>query len=99
MTRKVPSADVVVPELIWVGHGVWVARDPSLPESDDRRVIAYVEHKDHRVYVLWVRDRRDVCCYDTLREALGEVSDAWLHQRPSTVDAKDATPSVQMRQY
>ena len=60
MSIEVESPRSTGPELIWVGDGAWVAHDPSLPEGDPRRVIAYMEHKDRRVYVLWVRDRQDV---------------------------------------
>jgi hypothetical protein len=76
MSIEVESPRSTGPELIWVGDGAWVAHDPSLPEGDPRRVIAYMEHKDRRVYVLWVRDRQDVCCYETLREALDDVTAA-----------------------
>ena len=62
------------PELVWVGHGAWVARDPELPDHDPRRVIAYIEHRNHRVDVVWVRERRNVCSFETLREALHEVA-------------------------
>ena len=76
MATEVQSPRPTAPELIWVGDGAWVANDPSLPEGDPRRVIAYMEHKDRRVYVLWVRDRQDVCCYETLREALDDLTTA-----------------------
>lgn len=58
------------PELIWVGDGGWVACDPTLPRSDPRRVIAYLECKDHQVYVLPVRSRSVARSYETPREAL-----------------------------
>jgi len=61
------------PELLWLGQGAWVACDPSLPEDDGRRVIAYLECKDHIVYVLWVRDPRGVVEFPTLRDALNAV--------------------------
>ena len=62
------------PELVWVGHGAWVARDPELPDHDPRRVIAYLEHRNHRVDVVWVRERRNPCSFETLREALAAVA-------------------------
>ncbi|MCR2763111.1 hypothetical protein NQ152_06250 [Microbacterium sp. zg.B48] len=62
------------PELVWIGDGAWVARDTRLAENDPHRVVAYLECKDHRVYVLWVRGRRDVSCFNSLREALTEIA-------------------------
>jgi hypothetical protein len=76
MSTQLESPRSTTPELIWVGDGAWVAHDRNLPEGDPHRVVAYMEHKDRRVYVLWVRDRQDVSCYDTLREALADVTSA-----------------------
>jgi hypothetical protein len=76
MRQSRGPAEEPAPELIWVGDGAWVAQDPAMPADDPRRVVAYVEHKDHRVYVLWVRDRRDVCVYESLREAITAVAAA-----------------------
>jgi hypothetical protein len=64
---------MATPELVWLGQGAWVACDPSLPEDDGRRVIAYLECKDGLVYVLWVRDRGAVIEFTSLREALEAV--------------------------
>ena len=75
------------PELIWVGDGAWVARDPAVPDDDARGLVAYVEHKDQRVYVLWVRDRRDVCEYASLREAITAIA--------STCAAAHAMPALE----
>ena len=61
------------PELRWLGQGAWVACDPSLPEDDARRVIAYLECKDHIAYVLWVSRPGAVVEFDSLREALDAV--------------------------
>jgi hypothetical protein len=60
-------------ELIWMGSGGWVAYDTSLPENDARRVLAYLECKDHHVDVTWVREPRTEERFDTLREALEAV--------------------------
>ena len=87
MTAEVLPAQASVPELIWVGDGGWVARDPAVPDHDARRVIAYIEHKDHRVYVLWVRDRHDVYIYESLREALQEIAVACQHAPPPPSDS------------
>lgn len=76
MTMEVLSPRTAAPELISVGDGAWVARDPTAADNDARRVIAYIEHKDHRAYVLWARERQDVCCYETLRDALLDVAAA-----------------------
>ena len=76
MTIGHVAAHTPAPVLIWVGDGAWVARDPGIPADDARGVIAYLEHKDHRIYVLWVRQRQEVCCYDTLRDALQAVAAA-----------------------
>jgi hypothetical protein len=73
---EVVSRDEDTPELIWVGDGAWVACDRRLAETDPHRVIAYLECKNQQVYVLWVRGRKDVCCYDTLAEALQVVAAA-----------------------
>lgn len=74
MPTECPGAEARNPELVWVGHGAWVARDPDLSDDDARRVIAYIEHRDHRVDVVWVRERRDVSRFETLRDALDEVA-------------------------
>lgn len=75
------SAHVLSPQessldLLWVGDGAWVACDTRLDQNDPRRVIAYLECKDHQVYVLWVRIPQEVTCYATLREALQAVTSA-----------------------
>lgn len=75
MTTKVSTTPTVA-ELIWVGNGGWVACDRGVPDEDPRRVIAFVEHRDHHVDVLWVRERREAGCYETLREALQEITAA-----------------------
>lgn len=64
----------LTPELTWVGDGGWVACDPTLPTNDPKRVIAYLECKDHTVFVLWIRERADAACYDTLRDALRAIT-------------------------
>jgi hypothetical protein len=73
MSWSAEAPDHPVTELLWVGDGAWVACDPALEEGDPRRVIAYLECKDRCVRVQWVRDRLDLCVYETLREALQEV--------------------------
>lgn len=62
------------PELQWVGDGAWVASDPAAAENDPHRVIAYLECKDSRVYVLWVSGATGVCEYESLREALAAIA-------------------------
>ena len=72
-------------DLVWVGDGAWVACDTRLADGDPLRVLAYLECKDHQVYVLRVRDQQDVCCYATLREALrvvAEGADPQLRAQP-----------------
>lgn len=64
------------PELVWLGDGAWVACDEDFPRGDPRRVIAYVECKDHLVYVLPARDSAGVRTYDTIREALADLTAA-----------------------
>lgn len=63
------------PELQWVGEGAWVATDPDADEHDPHRVIAYLECKDSRVYVLWVSGATGVCEYESLRDALSAISE------------------------
>ena len=60
------------PELIWVA-GSWVACDPTLPSDDPRRVLAYLECRDARVYLLWVRDRTGTVTFGSLREAVDAI--------------------------
>lgn len=69
-------------ELLWVGDGAWVACDPTLGETDPRRVIAYVECRDHAVHVMWVRERRCPTRCRTLRDALAMVSHAVAEPSP-----------------
>ncbi|WP_396641850.1 hypothetical protein [Microbacterium sp.] len=88
MPTECPGAEARNPELVWVGHGAWVARDPDLSDDDARRVIAYIEHRDHRVDVVWVRERRDVSNFETLRDALDEVArSCGEHEQASVVRA------------
>ena len=85
MAIKVLPAEPAVAELVRVGDGAWVARDPAVSDSDARRVMAYVELEgDHRVLVLWVRDGRDVSVYDSLREAVQEIAAACEIERAQT---------------
>lgn len=63
------------PELIWVGHGGWVACDASVAPDDPGRVLAYVECKDGLVYVLWVRGGGDVAEFDSIRHALDAIDE------------------------
>lgn len=74
MSTHTRSPKAATPELIWVGDGAWIACDTTMPDTDPHRVIAYLECKNSQVSVLWVRDRRETGLYDTLREALDEVS-------------------------
>ncbi|UYK39668.1 hypothetical protein [Microbacterium terricola] len=71
-------------ELLWVGDGGWVACDTALAKTDPRRVIAFIECKEHRVRVQWVRDRCDVSVHDTLREALQAVEAACTRDREAS---------------
>lgn len=73
----------ISPELIWLGDGAWVTRDRALADDDPHGILAYVEHKDHRVYVLWVRDRHDVEPFDTLRDAVHELAVACVGRSPA----------------
>lgn len=65
-----------MPELSWVGDGGWVACDPQLPANDAHRIIAYVECKDHQVYVLWMHRLGEVSCFETLRDAVQAIGAA-----------------------
>jgi hypothetical protein len=62
------------PELLWVGSGGWVACDPAVDPSDPHRVVAYLECKDERVYLLWVTGSGGVREFASLREALDQIS-------------------------
>ncbi|MFB7893900.1 hypothetical protein ACFC1I_17000 [Microbacterium sp. NPDC056044] len=61
------------PELLWVGSGAWVACDPSAGATDPHRVVAYVECKDERVYVLSADGAAGVCEFGSLRDALDHI--------------------------
>lgn len=69
--ERVPTS--VDAELIWMGSAAWVAYDTSLPENDPRRVLAYLECREQRVDVTWVREQRRDERFDSLREALAAV--------------------------
>lgn len=62
------------PELVWVGSGAWVACDPAAAEHDPQRIVAYLECKDSRVYLLWVRNPDGVHEFDSVRAAVEAVS-------------------------
>lgn len=68
------------PDLQWVGDGAWVASDPDADVNDPRRVIAYLECKDSRVYVLWVNGATGVCEFESLREALAAIAERLVPQ-------------------
>jgi hypothetical protein len=63
------------PDLQWVGDGAWVASDPSADQNDPHRIIAYLECKDSRVYVLWVTGSTGVREFDSLRDALDAITE------------------------
>jgi hypothetical protein len=63
-----------LPELQWVGHGGWVACDPHAAAGDPHRVLAYLECKDARVYVLWLHHSGGVTEYASLRDALDALA-------------------------
>ena len=62
------------PELVWVGSGAWVACDPAAGPDDPHRVVAYLECKDGRVYLLWVGASSHVREFASLRDALDAVA-------------------------
>jgi hypothetical protein len=68
------------PDLQWVGEGAWVASDPAADANDPHRVIAYLECKDSRVYVLWVSGATGVCEFASLREALDAIAERLVPQ-------------------
>lgn len=63
------------PELLWVGSGAWVACDPAREADDPQRVIAYLECKEERVYLLWVRGSAGVCEFGSIRDALDRIAE------------------------
>ena len=67
------------PELVWLGHGGWVACDPLAAENDPRRILAYLECCDGRVYVVWVRHGARTGEFPTLREAVDAIDAASGH--------------------
>lgn len=75
MLMTTPAEKSRHPELVWVGSGAWVACDPAAGENDPHRVIAYLECKDNRVYLLWVADPDGVHEFGSIRLALEAVSE------------------------
>lgn len=75
LTAPISADDVRRPELLWVGSGGWVACDPAVDHSDPHRVVAYLECKDERVYLLWVTGSAGVCEFDSIRQALDAISE------------------------
>lgn len=67
------------PELVWLGHGGWVACDPLAADNDPRRILAYLECCDGRVYVVWVRHGARADEFPTLREAVDAIDAASGH--------------------
>jgi hypothetical protein len=51
-----------------------VACDPDAAPGDPHRAFAYVECKDARVYVLWLRKPGDVTEFASLRDALDALA-------------------------
>ncbi len=74
LETSIPAVQTRRPELLWVGSGGWVACDPSIDAADPRRVVAYVECKDDRVYVLWVAGAAGVCEFGSVRDALEQIA-------------------------
>jgi len=74
LDASIPAVQSRRPELLWVGSGGWVACDPSVETTDPHRVLAYLECKDDRVYVLWVMGGAGVCEFGSIREALDELA-------------------------
>ncbi|MGU3646088.1 hypothetical protein ACLBXX_14060 [Microbacterium sp. C23T] len=74
LETSIPAVQTRRPELLWVGSGAWVACDPSADPTDPRRVVAYLECKDDRVYVLWVAGTASVCEFGSIREALDQIA-------------------------
>lgn len=73
LETSIPAVQPRRPELLWVGSGGWVACDPSVDATDPRRVVAYLECKEHRVYVLWVTGADGVCEFGSIRDALDQI--------------------------
>jgi hypothetical protein len=74
LATTIASDRVRRPELLWVGSGGWVACDPGADANDPHRVIAYLECKDERVYVLWVSGSTGVCEFGSIRDAIDAIS-------------------------
>lgn len=74
LDTSMPDVRTRRPELLWVGSGAWVACDPAVDAADPHRVVAYLECKDDRVYVLWVAGAAGVCEFDSIREALDQIA-------------------------
>jgi len=74
LETSIPAVQTRRPELLWVGSGAWVACDPFVDAADPRRVVAYVECKDDRAYVLWVTGSAGVCEFGSIRDAVDEIA-------------------------
>ncbi|MHC2998547.1 hypothetical protein [Microbacterium sp. HJ5] len=90
-TRVITTGDPR-PELLWVGDGAWVACDPTVAADDPHRVIAYVECKDHIVYVLWVHGGGGVTEFPSLRDALAAIGERMADRHVASGDLADAVP-------
>lgn len=67
------------PELLWVGSGAWVACDPAVVDGGPNRVLAYLESKDDRVYLLWVSEPDGVHEFGSIRAAVEAVTRRLQH--------------------
>jgi len=74
LDTSIPAVQARRPELQWVGSGAWVACDPSLAATDPHRVVAYLECKDDRVYLLWVTGAAGVCEFGSIGEAIEQIT-------------------------
>jgi hypothetical protein len=83
LSAPISANGVRRPELTWVGSGAWVACDPDADPNDPRRMVAYLECKDERVYLLWVTGSSGVCEFDSIRAALDAIAERLAMTQPT----------------
>jgi len=62
-------------ELVALADNAWRLSDDRIPEGDARRILGYVEQRDGKVEIMWMRPKAGDCEYfSCLAEALAAAS-------------------------
>jgi len=62
--------------LVAVAPDAWCVCDPTMPSNDARHLVAYIERDGDGVDVLWVREQRAACQYESLHDAVQSIEDS-----------------------